>query len=266
MREAAPGGGDGRPTVVLYNPRAVFFTMPLALVAIGSHLDPARYRVVIVDGRLEADPEAAVAAAVGGGDAVCLAVTVLTGAPIRDAVAVSRAAKRRRPDLPVVWGGWHPSMFALECLDEPAVDVTVQGQGEETFAEVVERLVAGDALDGCAGCSFRAADGTPRQNPPRPFAAVDGFRRHDFGLLDVEAFFRLKGRRQLDYVSSQGCPFRCAFCADPFVYRRKWSGLPPERIGEEVEDLWRRHRFADLSFQDETFFTYAPRVEAVGGG
>jgi hypothetical protein len=29
-----------RLKVVLYNPRAVFFTMPLALLAIGSELDP----------------------------------------------------------------------------------------------------------------------------------------------------------------------------------------------------------------------------------
>ena len=48
----------------------------------------------------------------------------------------------RGRELPVVWGGWHPSMFARECLHEPAVDVTVRGQGEETFAEIVTRLRA----------------------------------------------------------------------------------------------------------------------------
>jgi anaerobic magnesium-protoporphyrin IX monomethyl ester cyclase len=37
---------SGRLKVVLYNPRAVFFTMPLALLAVGSHLDPERYEVV----------------------------------------------------------------------------------------------------------------------------------------------------------------------------------------------------------------------------
>ena len=40
-----------RQKVVLYNPQAVFYTMPLALVAVGSALDPARYDVRIVDGR-----------------------------------------------------------------------------------------------------------------------------------------------------------------------------------------------------------------------
>ncbi len=38
-----------RSKVVLYNPRAVFYTMPLGLVAVGSHLDPERYEVVIVE-------------------------------------------------------------------------------------------------------------------------------------------------------------------------------------------------------------------------
>src|SRR5215469_8640687 len=118
-----------RAKVVLYNPRAVFFTMPLALLAIGSELDRSRYDVVIVDGRLEADPEQAVLAQLQ--DALCLGVTVLTGAPISDALRISRAAKRARPDMAVVWGGWHPSMFPRECLVEPCVDVTVRGQGEE---------------------------------------------------------------------------------------------------------------------------------------
>src|SRR3954463_8022471 len=87
-----PKQADGpRRKVVLYNPQAVFFTMPLALLAVGSDLDPERYEVVIVDGRLESDAIAAVRAHLD--DALCLGVTVLTGAPIEDAVRISRAAK-----------------------------------------------------------------------------------------------------------------------------------------------------------------------------
>jgi radical SAM superfamily enzyme YgiQ (UPF0313 family) len=253
--------GGPRRKVVLYNPRAVFFTMPLGLLAVGSDLDPDRYEVIIVDGRLEADPVAAVLAHLD--DALCLGVSVLTGAPIRDAVTISRAAKARRPDLPVVWGGWHPSLFGLECLEEPCVDVTVQAQGEETFREILERLERGDSLEGCLGCAYRAPSGEARLNPARPLRNVNTFRTHNYGLLPVERYYELKGKRQLDYISSQGCNFRCAFCADPFVYKRRWVGFEPQRVGEEVEALWRRYRFDDLSFQDETFFTRAERVEAI---
>jgi radical SAM superfamily enzyme YgiQ (UPF0313 family) len=251
----------GRLKVVLYNPQAVFFTMPLALLAIGSELDPEKYEIVTIDGRLEADAVSAVLSNIEG--AVCLGVTVLTGAPISDALQISRAAKRARPDLPVVWGGWHPSMFSRECLVEPSVDVTVRGQGEETFAEIVSRLAEGRSLEGCAGCTVRLADGTIHENPARPLAQVEKFRAHNYELIPVERYFELKGKRQLDYISSQGCNFRCAFCSDPFVYGRKWVGLEPVRMAMRLKELWDRYRFDDVNFQDETFFTQRERVRAL---
>lgn len=256
-----PSAIGQRQKVVLYNPRAVFYTMPLGLLAIGSYLDPAHYEVVIVDGRLEADPVGAVLAHLDG--ALCLGVTVLTGAPIRDAVHVSRAVKARYPELPVIWGGWHPSLFGKECLGEPSVDITVQAQGEETFGDILARLEHGESLEGCLGCAYRTPEGEARLNPPRPLRNLNTFRAHDYSLIPVPRYYTLKGKRQIDYISSQGCAFRCAFCADPFVYNRKWVGLKPERVGEEAEALWQEYRFDDLSFQDETFFTYADRVEGI---
>ena len=89
------------------------------------------------------------------------------------------------------------------------------------------------------------------------------FRRPDFGLIPVEKYFSLKRRRQLDYITSTGCLFRCAFCADPFVYNRGWSAVSPSRLADEIEQLWQQHRFTDLNFQDETFFTYTNRVAEI---
>jgi radical SAM superfamily enzyme YgiQ (UPF0313 family) len=175
--------------IVLYNPRSVFYTMPLALVALGSCIDRSRFEVVIVDGRLEADPVAAVLREIEG--ALLLGITVLTGDPIRDALQVSRAAKARRPDLPVVWGGWHPSLFPLETLNEPSIDVTVRGQGEATFVELVERLAGGGDLGELHGIAFRV-DGQAKLNPPRPIVAMDDLPAADYGLLPVERYFSLR--------------------------------------------------------------------------
>ena len=218
--------------------------MPLALLALASALDRSKVDVVIIDGRLEADPVRAVAEAAKG--ALCVGVTVLTGAPIHDALAVSRAVKAVEPSCPVVWGGWHPSLFADECLAEPAVDIVVTGQGEDAFRDVIARLIDGERVRGSIS---------------RPMQDLNTFPPHDYSLIPVENYFALKRARQIDYISSQGCRFRCAFCADPAVFARGWTGLAPERIGDEVEHLYRRHRMDDLAFQDETFFTQAPRVD-----
>ena len=235
-----------KPKVVLYNPRAVFYTMPLAVMAIASALDRDNIDVVIVDGRLENDPVAAVIAAARS--AVCVGVTVLTGAPIHDALAVSRAIKSTYPTMPIVWGGWHPSLFASECLDEPAVDIVVSGQGEDTFRNIVDRLIAGEPVAGTQSA---------------PLKDLNAFPAHDYSLIPVERFFALKGSRQIDYISSQGCRFRCAFCADPAVFNRGWTGLAPERIADEIAFLDQRYSVDDVAFQDETFFTHAQRVNAL---
>lgn len=250
-----------RRKVVLYNPSAVFYTMPLALLAIGSELDPERYEVVIIDGRLDPDAENTVTDLLD--DAVCLGVTVLTGAPIADALRVSRAAKAAHPQVPVVWGGWHPSMFGEECLREPCVDIAVQAQGEATFADIVTRLASGQSLEGCAGCMFKRHDRSIHANPARALLPLDVFRPHNYDLIPVERYFDLKGKRQLDYISSQGCNFRCAFCSDPFVYGRKWVGLDPEAMVARLCELWEEYRFDDVNFQDETFFTRRDRIRTI---
>ncbi len=246
--------------IILYNPQAVFYTMPLGLLAVGSNLEPERFDVIIIDGRLEAEPVRALQPHLK--DALCLGMSVLTGRPIHDALRISRAIKTLRPDLPIIWGGWHPSLFPRECLTESAIDVTVQAQGEATFREIVTRLAENKTLENVAGCTFRQ-DGAIVQNPARPLQEMNDFPPLNYNLIPVQKYYSLKKQKQLDYISSTGCYFRCTFCADPFVYKRKWNALAPERMGEELEKLWRTHRFEDLHLQDETYFTYRDRVVAV---
>ena len=249
-----------RPLIVLYNPEAVFYTMPLALLAVGSVLDARKFDVLIVDARTEVDPIEKLGRVTA--DALCLGVTVLSGAPIRDALKISRSVKELHPSLPIIWGGWHPSLFPSAVLSEPAVDISVLGQGEATFAELVDELVAGADGTGVAGLSYRK-NGVAQSNPARPLVDMNSLPAADYELIPVHKYFRLKGKRQLDYISSLGCQFRCSFCADPFVFQRKWRALEPGRIGAEIDALWKRYEFTDLAFQDETFFTSRQRVQAI---
>lgn len=251
-----------RRKIVLYNPLAVFYDMPLALVAIGSALDHTQFEVVIVDGRLEKNPWEALRPHLR--DALCLGVTVLTGNPLRDAIAISDRAKKEFPELPIVWGGWHPSLFPTETLrDASFVDVTVQGQGEITFRELVEAFKEGKSLGDIKGICYRAEDGKIVQTQARALENMDVLPPSNYGLIPVEQYFAKKGRRQLDYISSTGCYFRCTFCADPHVFNRKWSAISPQRMGQELADLQQQYGYTDINFQDETFFTYPKRVKEI---
>lgn len=248
-----------RKKVLLYNPVAVFFDMPLALLAIGSILDPKKYEVIIVDGRIDENPIEKLKLHLE--DAVCLGVTVLTGGPIKDALQVTKAIKKTKTNLPIVWGGWHTSMFPEQTLkDEECIDVTVQGQGEETFKEIVDAFASNSELSNIKGICYKNANGEIIKNAPRIITKMDEFSDVNYDLIDVEKYFEKKGKRQLDYISSTGCFFRCSFCADPFVYNRKWTGISPEIMVNKLEKLYAKYKFTDLNLQDETYFTYRDRV------
>jgi len=248
--------------IVLYNPLAVFFDMPLALLAIGSQLDKSKYEVVIIDGRIDDDAHDKVLEACEG--ALCFGSTVLTGAPIRDALSITRQVKEKYNDLPVVWGGWHPSLFAAEILQsEPSVDVCVFGQGEETFLELIEHYEGHKDLGSIKGISYRDQFGYIQKNEKRHLIDMNKLAETDYSLVDIPKYFKKKKRRQFDYISSAGCRFRCTFCADPFVYERGWTGVDPERMGREFSYWNDKYNFDDINFQDETFFTKRQRVSDI---
>jgi radical SAM superfamily enzyme YgiQ (UPF0313 family) len=250
-----------KQTVVLYNPYAVFYTMPLALIAIGSYLDASKYDVIIIDGRLEKNPLPLLAKALSK-NAVCFATTVLTGGPIKDALKISRMVKQQFPNIPIVWGGWHPSLFPHQTLAEDCVDIIVKGQGETTFAELLIRLSNKEDLRGLPGIAYKEK-GIVVMNDERHMQDINNFPVFNYNLIDVKAYMQLSGRRQLDYISSQGCRFRCSFCADPTMYKRGWYGYSPERMANEIETLWKQYQFDHVHLQDETFFTNSKRVKGV---
>jgi len=251
-----------RKKIVLYNPNAVFYDMPLALLAIGSMMDPEHYEVIIIDGRVDKNAQQQVIDACKG--AICFGVTSLTGNPLNDALVVTQAVRTRYSKIPIIWGGWHTSLFPEETLkDEPAIDISVQGQGEITFREIIMAIESGADFKHVAGICYRDENNQIVKNPGRILEDMNFLPKVNYDLIDVEKYFKAKKKRQLDYISSTGCRFRCTFCADPFVFSRKWTAISPERMGEEIEQWYKKYKITDINFQDETFFTKRQRVTQI---
>src|SRR5215813_11248914 len=119
-------------------------TAPLGILAVSTPLLRAGYQVRIIDSTITPNFQKRVLEELS--DALCLAVSLVTGPMIRETVQIARAAKRLYPDLPVVLGGWHPSLLPDQTLAASFVDVVVIGQGEEAFLEIVQHIEAGESL------------------------------------------------------------------------------------------------------------------------
>jgi len=238
---------------------------PLALIAIAGPLVTAGYEVKIIDTAMEPDYAGAVVREVG--DALCLGISLVTGPMIEGAIAVGRAVKKKYPDLPIILGGWHPSILPQQTLECPYVDAVVIKQGELTFLEMVKRLEAGESLKGVAG-TLTKEQGAITVNPPRPHTPVAMLpsRMPGYDLIDYERYYRNTRLRWLMYTTSHGCPYNCSYCSNAAVYGRNLDLLPFEQVVDEVGYLVRKYHIGLVGIIDDIFFAFRPRSLQIAEG
>jgi len=238
-------------------------TAPLGILAVSTPLLQAGYDVRIIDSTITPDFKARTLDELSG--ALCLAVSLVTGPMIRETVEIARAAKRLYPNLPVVLGGWHPSLLPDQTLAADCVDIVVVGQGEDAFLEVVQHIEAGEAPKGIAGVGYKEHGGIVF-NPRRALRPISELPPKAYHLADFDAYQRVCGRRWAMYTSSLACPYNCAYCTNDAVYGRKWNALDPEQASHEMCGLASRYGLELLWVVDDNFLVDRQRAVAIAEG
>jgi len=238
-------------------------TAPLGILAVSTPLLRAGYQVKIIDSTITPNFQKRVLAEVE--DAICLCVSLVTGPMIRETVAMARAVKSQYPDLPIVLGGWHPSLLPDQTLAAEYVDAVVVGQGGDALLDVVQHLEAGESLKGIAGVGYKQ-DGRIAFNPARPLRPLAEMPPKAYHLADFDAYQRVCGRRWAMYTSSLACPYNCGYCTNDGVYGRKWNALEPAQVVEETTDLVSRNNLELLWIVDDNFLIDRERAVGIAEG
>ena len=200
-------------------------TAPLGILAVSTPLLRAGYQVRIIDSTITPRFQKRILEELR--DAMCLAVSLVTGPMIRETVQVARETKRLYPDLPVILGGWHPSLLPDQTLAAEYVDIVIRGQGEDALLQVIRHLEDGASLRGIEGVGYKE-NGRLVFNPPRALKQLREMPAKAYHLADFDAYERVCGRRWAMYISSLACPYSCAYCTNEGVYGRMWNGLDAE--------------------------------------
>lgn len=223
----------------------------------------AGFRVRIIDPAITPRVEDAISRELDG--ALCFGISLLTGPMIREAARISKLVKSLRPDLPVIFGGWHPSLLPGETLEPDFVDIVVRGQGERTLAEIAQRLREGKDLSGVSGCSAKSPTGVVA-NPDRQTENVNNLPTPAFQLGDFDAYERRSRVRKAAYASSVGCPYACNYCTDMVFYQRRFNAYRAERVVSEVTELVSRFRLSEVAFLDSNFPVDVKRAISIARG
>ena len=120
--------------IILFNPRSTKprnRRLPLSVLALGAVLE-GREDYEIVDGNLDDNPTQTILRLLQEREVEMLGVTVMPGPQMAAAVESCQEVRRRYPKIPIVWGGYFPSIYSDAALNARYVDYVVRGQKAKT--------------------------------------------------------------------------------------------------------------------------------------
>jgi len=168
--------------------------------------------------------------------------------------------KKVDPDITTVVGGQHFTATAQESLETyPEIDIIIRGEGEQTFAELVQALDQNKPLSRVRGVSFKH-NGKIQHTPPRPL--IDNidelpFPRYHFVANHMDKYhFTMMAGAKTGYAlieASRGCPHRCTFCSQWRHWEGTWRTKSPKRIADEMEHCYREYGSRFLWLTDDNF-------------
>ena len=125
---------------------------PICMWAIGTALLHAGYEVVMIDER--AGPQTREQLLTELKDAMLLGVSGKLAGQCRYMEDVAAFVKQHRPHVPIVAGGWFPSLYPEETITSDHIDIVVVGPGDEIIVEVADRVRENRTLDGVANVNL----------------------------------------------------------------------------------------------------------------
>jgi anaerobic magnesium-protoporphyrin IX monomethyl ester cyclase len=261
--------------IILFNPQATRprnRRFPLSVMALAAVLE-GREEYEIVDGNLDDNPTQTILNMVRDKNVEMLGVSVMPGPQMVAAVNSCREIRKLHPKLPIVWGGYFPSIYSDSALNAPYVDYVVRGQGEQTLLELIDAIRGNRKFEGILGLSYKDLFGLHRHNPERLMQNPDAFPWSPFHRVPVEKYLRPSffGKRTTAHHASIGCPFRCSFCGVHAIYGNRELAESPARTEAILRHLKEQYGADSVQFYDMNFFLkeshareLAERMEPLG--
>ncbi len=247
--------------VLLVNPRITSPTrarFPLSLLDVAAAVEQRGHVADIVDGNVTTDIATALTRKLATQRYDAVGVSVMGGPQVRTALEVSRAVRDAQATLPIIWGGYFPSLFPDAAMTGVQADFLARGVADVALADLLDTLPqpTAAALARIPNVSWRdgervvhnASRKTERavRNEILPYEKVGDPRRY--------LFRSFMGRRTAVHQASLGCRFRCTFCGVAAVFRGKTLLPAAARLEHELTHLRDAFGADSLQFFDHNFF------------
>lgn len=234
---------------------------PLNLILIGSALENAGFDVEIVTCSRERNPLKTIAEKCQ--KALFVGITVLTP-EVPHAIQIAKII-RENSDTPIVWGGWHATLFEDQMAESNLVDYVVIDEGDELIVYLANALAHRGSPYGKILKNQRKLD--MNRLPMPNYGLIKNLNDYMQNKL-TDKFLEYDNRevKWLPYQASRGCPFFCTFCINVVTDNRRYRKKNAEKVIAEVRQIIEKYGINHLKIIDDNFFVDIQWVKEIAGG
>ena len=259
-----------KTTVILINPQHhrnwdyqnSQFSFPIGLMYLSAALKNAGFNPVIIDACTQADHEVLIGRLLP--ETLYAGISAMTP-QVPHAYHLAGIIRRFSQNLPIVWGGIHPSLYPESCND-PLCSVAVIGEGDRTSVELALAFLEKKDLSQIHGIAY-IKDHAVTRTPDRIPLDVNSLPAIDYDGVDFERYvttYLLQENRRARVIpvhAARGCPWHCTFCINTTLNaERRYRCRNATVLLEEIQNLSQKYDIEGIMLQDEEFFANRERI------
>ncbi|MBF0382867.1 MAG: B12-binding domain-containing radical SAM protein [Magnetococcales bacterium] len=162
------------------------------------------------------------------------------------------------PDLPIVVGGLHPSIYPERFVEQGWADFVIIGEGERRILQLIDCLEK-NRLPDFDGIAFKDSGVVKFLPPTTKIEDLDDIPIPDRSMVDMERYFEIDTPfapfaaepRVGQILATRGCPFDCNFCSSVQFWGRKVRTRSVDNILAEIKDLVDNYGVSEIQFVDD---------------
>lgn len=240
---------------------------PMGLLYIAAVLEQEGYQVKILDAFVNNYGLDEIIAYIDEYKPQVVGITCLTSTGAL-AYHIGQLIKERYPQIKVVFGNVHASVFHKAFLKNRVADVVVHGEGEYTMLDLLKVFQKGGDLSNVSGISWWDGNKVIKNPVRRPIPDLDALpfpARHlvpseKYSVKNLSNFIFINRSDKLmkQMFTSRGCAYQCSFCV--VHQQRKYRTNSPNRVVDEMELLLDKYNTCYIFINDPLFIANRDRV------
>lgn len=242
---------------------------PLELLTVGTVLYENGYDVEIINAAAQKNYKELLLEKCK--DAFIVGITSYTS-EIKNAIEIIDTIKKNF-NVPIVWGGWHATLFSAQTCSDKSVDFVIMNEGDYSMLKLVRSLEGKGLIRDIPGIIYKK-DREIFINKSKGYLNIEKLPLVKYDLINISHYsdtkltdyFSRTKNVWLPYQSSRGCPHRCTFCINTVTNNNIYRKKSAKKVIKEVGSLIKKYGLTHLRIIDDNFFVDCKRVEEICKG